>query len=58
MIQFFHKIRQQLLTENKFSKYMLYAIGEILLVVIGFLIGLQITMGLSKGAHYEFRESL
>lgn len=37
---------------------MLYAIGEILLVVIGFLIGLQITMGLSKGAHYEFRESL
>jgi hypothetical protein len=31
-----------LLTENKFSKYLLYAIGEIVLVVIGILIALQI----------------
>ncbi len=42
MIKFFRKIRQRLLTENKFSKYMLYAIGEIVLVVIGILIALQI----------------
>ena len=42
MIKFFRKIRQRLLTENKFSKYLLYAIGEILLVVIGILIALQI----------------
>jgi len=42
MIKFFRKIRQQLLTDNKFSKYLLYAIGEILLVVIGILIALQI----------------
>jgi hypothetical protein len=42
MIKFFRKIRQNLLTENKFSKYFLYAIGEILLVVIGILIALQI----------------
>ena len=42
MIKFFRKIRQQLLTENKFSKYMLYAIGEIILVVIGILIALTI----------------
>ncbi len=42
MINFFRKIRQQLLTENKFIKYLLYAIGEILLVVIGILIALQI----------------
>jgi tetratricopeptide (TPR) repeat protein len=42
MIKFFRKIRQNLLTENKFSKYMLYAIGEIILVVIGILIALQI----------------
>lgn len=42
MIKFFRKIRQQLLKENKFSKYMLYAIGEIILVVIGILIALQI----------------
>ncbi len=42
MIKFFRKIRQNLLTENKFSKYILYAIGEIILVVIGILIALQI----------------
>lgn len=38
----FRKIRQRLLTENKFSKYIIYAIGEIVLVVIGILIALQI----------------
>ena len=42
MIKFFRRIRQQLLTDNKFSKYLLYAIGEIVLVVIGILIALQI----------------
>ena len=42
MIKFFHKIRQQLVSENKFSKYLLYAVGEIVLVVIGILIALQI----------------
>ena len=34
MIKIFRKIRQNLLTENKFSKYLIYAIGEIILVVI------------------------
>jgi hypothetical protein len=42
MIKLFRKIRHQLLTENRFSKYLLYAIGEIVLVVIGILIALQI----------------
>ena len=42
MIKFFRKIRQRLLTENKFTKYLLYAIGEIVLVVIGILIALSI----------------
>jgi len=42
MIKFFRKIRHKLLTENKFSKYLLYAIGEIILVVIGILIALQV----------------
>lgn len=42
MIKFFRKIRQRLLSESKFSKYLLYAIGEIILVVIGILIALQI----------------
>ena len=42
MIKFFRKIRQQLLTENKVSKYLIYAIGEIVLVVIGILIAVSI----------------
>jgi len=42
MIKFFRKIRQKLLTENKFNKYLIYAIGEIVLVVIGILIALSI----------------
>ncbi len=42
MIKFFRKIRQRLLAENKFNKYLIYAIGEIILVVIGILIALQI----------------
>jgi len=42
MIKFFRRIRQNLLTENKFSKYLIYAIGEIILVVLGILIALSI----------------
>ncbi len=49
MIKFFRKIRLRLLTENsdssgagKFSRYLIYAFGEIILVVIGILIALQI----------------
>ncbi|MEM9075408.1 MAG: DUF6090 family protein [Bacteroidota bacterium] len=43
MIKFFRKIRLNLLSENKFRNYLLYAIGEIVLVVIGILIALQIS---------------
>lgn len=42
MIKFFRHIRQRLVSENKFSKYLLYATGEIILVVIGILLALQI----------------
>ena len=42
MLKFFRKIRKNLLTEGNFSKYLLYALGEIILVVIGILIALQI----------------
>ncbi|MDT0558298.1 DUF6090 family protein [Ichthyenterobacterium sp. W332] len=42
MIKFFRHIRRSLLNENKMGKYFKYAIGEILLVVIGILIALQI----------------
>jgi hypothetical protein len=42
MIKFFRKIRKNMLTENKFSKYLIYAIGEIALVMIGILLTLQV----------------
>lgn len=42
MIKFFRRIRQNLLSEGKTGKYLKYAFGEIVLVVIGILIALQI----------------
>ena len=42
MIKFFRSIRQNLINEGKTTKYFKYAIGEIVLVVIGILIALQI----------------
>ena len=42
MIKFFRIIRQQLINQNKMGKYFKYAIGEIILVVIGILLALQI----------------
>ena len=42
MLKIFRKIRQKLAYENKLSKYLRYAIGEILLIVIGILIALQL----------------
>jgi hypothetical protein len=42
MIKFFRKIRQNLLAEGKIVKYIKYAIGEIILVMIGILLALTI----------------
>ena len=42
MIKFFRSIRKRLLNQNKLGKYLIYAGGEILLVVIGILIALQV----------------
>ena len=42
MIKFFRKIRQRLLNENKFTKYLIYALGEIFLVVIGIIIAVSL----------------
>jgi hypothetical protein len=42
MNKFFSKIRQNLLIENKTGKYLKYAFGEIILVVVGILLALQI----------------
>lgn len=42
MFKFFRNKRQQLAAENNLAKYLRYALGEILLVVIGILIALQV----------------
>lgn len=42
MIKFFRRIRQNLLSEGKTGKYLKYAIGEVILVVIGILIAIQL----------------
>jgi hypothetical protein len=72
MINFFRKIRYQLLGEGKTGKYLKYAIGEILLVVVGILIALSINtwnedrkdrnleneylMGLKEEFEYNYEE--
>ncbi len=42
MISFFRKIRQKLLSQNRVTRYLVYSIGEILLVTVGILIALQV----------------
>lgn len=42
MLAFFRKIRKKLLSQNRVTQYLAYAIGEIILVVIGILIALQV----------------
>ena len=58
MIKFFRKIRQKMLTENKFSKYLIYAIGEIVLVVIGILIALQINNWNNNRIEYKLESNI
>ncbi|MEM1260721.1 MAG: DUF6090 family protein [Bacteroidota bacterium] len=59
MIKFFRRIRQKLVSENRFSKYLVYAIGEIVLVVIGILLALQINeWNEAKKAKKEETEAL
>jgi hypothetical protein len=66
MIKFFRHIRRSLINENKMGKYFKYAIGEVVLVVIGILIALQInnwnieTIEANKEKTYliEIRENL
>lgn len=57
MIKFFRKIRQRLLTENKFSKYLIYAIGEIILVVIGILVAININNWNENRKNYKIEIS-
>lgn len=44
MLRFFRKMRKALVPENRFGRYFFYAMGEIVLVVIGILIALQINI--------------
>ena len=70
MIKLFNKIRKQLLDENKTGKYLKYAIGEIILVMIGILLALQVNtwnnnrelkkeeLQIMKSLHKEFSKNL
>ena len=57
MLPFFRKIRWRLAQDNQFLKYSRYAIGEIVLVVIGILIALQInTWNAKKNQQEKIKE--
>jgi hypothetical protein len=56
MIKRFRKLRQKMLAENRFSKYLLYAIGEIVLVIIGILIALAINQKNTDENNDELRD--
>lgn len=53
MFRFFRTIRQRLLTENRAGRYLLYALGEIILIVLGILIALYLN---NINAEYQARE--
>jgi hypothetical protein len=57
MFKFFRRIRQGLLAESKFRKYLVYAFGEIVLVVIGILIALQLNTCNAKRIENKALES-
>lgn len=69
MIKLFNKTRKKLLTENKMGRYLKYAIGEIILVMIGILLALQVNtwnenrllkreeLQLMKSLHKEFSKN-
>lgn len=70
MINFFRTIRKKLAAENRFMAYSRYAIGEIVLVVIGILIALQVNnwnelrknrnkeVNILKELHKDFKNNL
>jgi len=57
MIRLFRTIRQKLLSEKSYGIYILYASGEIILVVVGILLALQIdTWSENKKTQNELTE--
>lgn len=53
MIRIFRKVRSQLLSENRYPVYLLYASGEIILVMIGILLALQVDNWNQKRLEYQ-----
>ncbi len=59
MIKFFRHLRLKFIAEKNFQRYILYAIGEIILVVIGILIALQINnWNENRKAYHQSRSYL
>lgn len=58
MIKLFRKIRQKLITKNHFSKYLIYAIGEIALVMIGILLAVQVNNWNNKRTQTKKEEAI
>ena len=59
MIKFFKSIRQELVMKNNTSKYFKYAIGEIILVMIGILLAIQANnWNIERTARKELDQSL
>ena len=56
MIKFFRRIRYDLMEKNKTGKYFKYAIGEIVLVIIGILIALGINENVKNRNNLELRD--
>ncbi|SFO03695.1 hypothetical protein SAMN04488519_103182 [Algoriphagus ornithinivorans] len=57
MISLFRKIRQKLLQQNRVTRYLAYAVGEILVMVKGILVALQIKAGM-KSRNLKSRENI
>ena len=55
MTKFFRQIRQKSLSRNRFGKYLAYAIGEIVLVVIGILLAVYINERITELKNNEVR---
>jgi len=51
MLKFFRQIRKKLLAEDKLKKYLIYASGEILLVMPGILLALQVNNWNQEGKY-------
>lgn len=57
MLQLLRRARQKVLADNGFSKYFLYALGEILLIVIGILIAVSINTANENRKIDDIRDS-